>query len=373
MDAPSTNTLASSVFQTGPDSKLSVVDVYNQKSSSVVNSFQDLLDSISKGILTNVKSLSSSDIKSIVSAISTGKLTPSVTSIITRMVGNNSSLLSSVNKMSSDTKSSFSIPNFYDFNVGATLGNTTSKISGSSISDAYGIGGALETLTNGQSTLQINDNPAMSGFISGITSQASSMGLSNVFSSISNGLTSTLGSNATSVLLSSAKSLLPSVIGSGNTSLFIDIAKSAIGGNLSSCIPNLAKDISKTFKIPQGITQTALSTLYSDFKTAANTVSPSWTTYTRSGTTAYDASNGLTNSDYMSALQTYTLANQRTLTNGNLNTSVIEETYPLLAGSFSTQTVSDSLSSTYSSVPITMNSSQSLTDVSSSLTTGVSL
>jgi hypothetical protein len=142
------------------------------------------------------------------------------------------------------------------------------------------------------------------------------------------------------------------------------MSQMASPGSLLMNNPNVIKDFSSSFKLPEGSTANDSNRNYTDLMTSFNSANPNWDTCTRETETGSDTITNL--SSIVGASPDF----NQTISNGITLTGDVSKQDLLLAPAFPVTSVSEELAtnfpstatmSTYSSVidPITLNSQTS--------------
>ena len=287
--------LAKTVFSSGPDDKLIVLDTYKKSDSSPVNSIQDSTDNIpfDQGFDAILKGQSKP--KGILDSIKQNDLVKKLTSdgTASRLFGQAVALKSLYQDLSSLAKGGLSLENKLKNSVDFVFGGNISKIVSSGINDAKAVAGLVNNFTNGGFKGVFKDFGAVSGFVTSMTRRASDVGLSGVFTSLSASVTD---KNA---LICSAGDLLPQAVATGNTNLFLEIANSSIAKQVKSIFPDVVGSVIKGVSLVKDIKHGDYSNAFTKLDQGFRSVDKNWDKYSRLGSDIKDvALNGvkLTNS-----------------------------------------------------------------------------
>lgn len=292
--------LAKTVFSSGPDDKLIVLDTYKKSDSNPVNSIQDLTDEIPfdqgfdailkgqlkpKGILDSIKQ---SDLVKKITADGTAS----------RLFGQAVALKSLYQDLSGLAKGGLSLENKLKNSVDFVFGGNVSRIVSTGLNDARAIAGIVDNFTNNGFKGVFKDYGAISGFVTSVTKQATDVGLSGVFTSLSASVTD---KNA---LICSASDLLPQAAATGNTNLFLEIANSSIAKEVKSIFPDVVSSVIKGVSLVKSIEQRDYSGAFEKLDQGFRAVDKNWDKYARLGNDISDiALNGVKLADSSSFMK----------------------------------------------------------------------
>lgn len=286
------NILAKPTFMAGPEEALIAADAYSSGEVTTIDSDisnygldipnspvgikikppaipgLELLNPFQAGLGLKVEGLSQAD-------------------ILERVVNNNVSIKNCFTNMSDAAKNLLKIPGELLNKIETTINGVVNKIKNLSnfdpsetlkrIGDLKAIGCTANTLTNGKYDLTITDKGGLSGLISGITSQANTLGINNVFSSISATI------NDKDVLLSAVKNILPNAVKDIN--LLKDLSTTSIANNIKSIMPNISGNVIDNFRIEPGTKNYELPIIFNNLSNTLDIIDNTWNKVTRNGET----------------------------------------------------------------------------------------
>ena len=286
--------LAASIFVAGPKDILAVADVYKQTGNSIVNSFQDLAANVSAGVL------GAKDINALINAARSAESLVTNPNALLRMSGipaasgaivanTQSAIGSALNSVESSVAGALSVvPNLVN-SVTATVNGVTSTVLNAGAASLNSVTSLISSATN--VSISITDKGATAGFISGLSTQDSSMGIPGTFSALS------------SLLLGAASVALPNAIKTANYNLISDITNT-IGSSVNSIIPNFSKAVISNFTIPKGTPASQYGTLLGQVSSTCTAANSNYNTTSIGDTTAFNGYNSIGSDDYSSLVST---------------------------------------------------------------------
>lgn len=277
--------LAATTFMAGPDDAQAAADAFASGSSNAI--FVDDVDykliSATSPVGVKIKPPSISEISLGKTEVSPFKISSdlplnsafSPISDYDRIKTGVSSIKNCIGGLDSIAKSLLKVPNDLVKSVVGIINGVPNILKNltNGFGNLNGITCITNTLTNGQYKIDIKDKGALSALISGATNQGSSMGINNIFSSISKVVTDK------DILLSACKNILPTI--KGNFNLLKDLSQTSIGNNLKSIVPNLASNSINSFRIPSGTSNFQLPSIFSDMKSTLSTIDSNWNKVSR--------------------------------------------------------------------------------------------
>jgi hypothetical protein len=290
----SADRLALPTFNSGPDQKLAVLDVYSKAKDKVVNSFQDksitgadVFGSLGVSSLGDIKSLmeGGKDLRGTSVLDRLGNLN-------TNMGGLVGSSLRSVSAISNIVKALQNSPNTLKNSASATLSNSIYRITASDIKDITNVGKIVNNATGGISDIQIVDRYAVGTLITTTTVSASKLGIPNVFSTMSDKI------GDTPTLTGSVKDILPEAVKNKNADTLMDIAGSKIGGLVGSVYPSFNKDLRTVVARPTGMKDNSITKYYDTVDYSLGVVKADYLNANRNNKLVLDAIDVNTSSDF---------------------------------------------------------------------------
>jgi hypothetical protein len=350
--------LALPTFTTGAKDNLAAVDVYGVTSNSPINSIQAMpaIPSLAAAAALKGSQTSNSDLSSIIDNIA--KKAASLNTV------------NPVNRLDSTFVSATrALPPGCANNLLSEISKILSKLTGARISAngilgmlnklhipcVTGMSGLINSIGNVAGSFSIKDPSASIASLSGVVNAASKLGIPNTFSSVLNGTTDT------SIINGVVSNSLPTIIATSDLGSFKSMSQMASPGSLLMNNPNVIKDFSSSFKLPEGSTANDSNRNYTDLMTSFNSANPNWDTCTRETETGSDTITNL--SSIVGASPDF----NQTISNGITLTGDVSKQDLLLAPAFPVTSVSEELAtnfpstatvSTYSNVidPITLYS-----------------
>lgn len=221
--------------------------------SSITNAINSVLGSgslqrLTKDITNGIKDISGLDPSSLQSTLS-----ESFSGI--------SGAISSVKQLGTDIQQNIAGVLSTPLNVlnSVNLGNISSIVKGD-IGSLSSISNIVNTVSGGNYNLTINNNTGLTNVLTGLCTEASKLGLPNVFSSITNKI-----QNA-NVILSSGNALLNTL--SGNNHSITDILNNPIINNsIRSINPNISNTLTKAYS-----TMNSIKGIGSDFNNYVDSI-----------------------------------------------------------------------------------------------------
>lgn len=286
------NSLSKTTFMAGPDDALVAADAYG--SDTVVTSYTDTtkygLDIPASPVGLKIKPppIPGTTIVN-PSQSGLGLKVPSLpqSEILDRVISSDVSIKNCFTNMSDAAKSLLKIPGDLLSKVESTINGVISGIKNlgnldpssifKKLGDLKAIGCTTKSLTGGLYDLSIVDKGGLSGLISGVTNQGSSLGVTNIFSSISNVV------KDKDILLSACKNIIPSA--SKDIYLLKDLSNTSIAGNIKSIMPNISGNTINNFRIGSGTKNFELPNLFNNISTTLDKVDGSWNNCIRNGET----------------------------------------------------------------------------------------
>lgn len=286
------NSLTKTTFSAGPEDALAAADAYGAKAVTSIYADKtkygiDLPDSpvgikIKPPPIPGVASLD--PLKS-----NLGLKAPVLPTaeVLNRVMSSDVSIKNCFTNMSDAAKNLLKIPGELLSKVESTINGVISKLKNlgnfdpselfKKLGDLKAIGCTVNSLTDGKFSLSITDKGGLSGLISGITNQASFMGVNNVFSSISSVI------KDKDVLQSALTNILPNAVKDVN--LLKDLATTGIAGNIKNLMPNVSGNTIHNFRIDPGTKNFELPNIFGNIDSTLNTIDSSWNRVSRTGET----------------------------------------------------------------------------------------
>lgn len=268
--------IASTTFSSGPQDKLAVADVYKQTKTSVINSFQDIRESTGFDVLGLLKGTNLTSLSGIIKTVKDGKLNLDPTAVLTRLIGTNDKLKGMVKDVEKSIATGVNIPMSLKNDVTATVNGNKSIVDGSDLTSVKGLAGMINTVTNGGYNAAFVDKGALAGLVGGISTQASKLGLPNVFSSL------TSVTNDRSIMVNAVKNIVPDAVKTGDVALLADIADTVYGKEIRKVYPNFANDVARVVNKPTGLKSKDISGYYDRVTGMFAKADPNWNMCTRS-------------------------------------------------------------------------------------------
>lgn len=356
------NSFTKTTFMAGPDEAQSAADTYSTDKTNAIT-----LDKIDYS-LTAPDSAVGLKIKP--PELQGMGLKPPIAdqaSMIDRMIeggaANGRSVKNCFGSLGDMAKAAMKIPGqLYDV-VESTVNGVVTKLKGlgeMGLGDLKGIGCLTNGLTDGNYKLGITDKGGLSGMIAGVTNLGNTMGINNIFSSISNTITDK------DILMGACKSILPNA--TKDFGLLGDLANTGIGSNLKSLMPSIAGNSIQNFRINSGTNNFQLPSLFNNISSTLNTIDSSWNNITRNGSSILSGVNltGLASTDFHDTMEQSVLSNYQDIPSSfdvgyDLGSGITmpsyssDESYLMLTKDIPEQSVNQCLANDFPTLPITVN------------------
>lgn len=294
--------LAKTVFSTGPDDVLIVVDTYKKSDSKVVNSIQEIADNLNdaNGPLALIKKASQGlpDISKIADDLKS--LSPG--DLLKKITGGDGSLSSKFRDLSSGVQNAFKVATNAASVVKAVFNGETAQLLKRGYSDAKAIAGMVNDFTKGKYSVNFKDLGSISGLITGLAEKGSRLGLPNTFSTMAKEITDK------AVLLTSAGSLIQTAIKNKDMNLFLDMVDSPIAKDMRNLNPNAILGMVKDFKFDGPRPGSGLSGYYDTVVAGFNKVDSTWKQVERLGSTAISAAQFASSGDFKKMIEAKALS-----------------------------------------------------------------
>jgi hypothetical protein len=324
--------MALPTFVTGPQDKTATVDVYTQKSASVINTGKDSLAGFNFGgagsILGGVSSLLSKiPLTGGLGALN-GGIASTIKDITSRVSSDPNSVLSKVMKAATPELTKY-ITSKISSNpalnkVIATVGSVSRVIDPKNWTSAQAISGSINTLTGGKGTgISFIDNGAATSIVTAVASKGIAAGIPGVIGQLK-------GANIPGVNWSNVTtSLLPDINKKGDIQSLKALTADDLG-KLPTITSSAITDFSSTYPAPDTPKSPAqYQSDYNDIKDTFGTINPNWLSATRT------TPEGVVDQAYnLSAITNASPEFQKTLTTGALASSVSDDKLLLLCGTY---------------------------------------
>ena len=355
--------LATTTFSAKPNDKLATLDVYKSGSSSVVNSYQEITNKTTNDLVRTLTG--SSDLSSAIKRSLTSGITLNKTDMIKRLM-TTSLIQSGFNMLASSVKDKFSIPSTAYGSVTTTINGVVSKVAQSDVASMTGVSNMVNSLSGNSYGLSIQDNGAASGLISSLVKTGTSLGLSNVYS--------TLSRTQNGYLMSSAlRQVLPASLGSGYHRSFMDIASSTTAGLVKQYAPMAVSTVAKNLNLGTSQKEQDLVITHDNIAECFAKVDPSWKTYERNGETIINGMTVAQSADLKKLNNAKAINDTPVISTPSTGGSAIQTTvatdeqYLAMMGYFDEMQVDSSLQNAYPTVAL--NSGNTKSSVVSSIAT----
>jgi hypothetical protein len=282
------NPLAKSIFSAGPKDALAAIDVYKATGQTVINSIQDLerstginIDALLNGNLSGISI--GAIIKKVSGGISLdpGVLAARLLAASPGLTNTYKNLTSSISGAAQDTLSSISSAGALN-TLQVNINGVIQSCSAADFTNVASVGKFVND-TAGSNVFSMIDINAKGSVLSGIVSQASSLGITGVFSQI----TSAITDNA--LLMNIVKGSIAAAIRGADLSTILDIALSNVGRSIDAVLPSFFRDLTSSvvYKNDGNIVNTILT--YTKLIEILDHSKPGWSVGHRA-TTAGDES-----------------------------------------------------------------------------------
>lgn len=356
--------LAETTFRAGPDDALIAADAYKRndiKSAAIVTTDYNLtLADSPVGIKIKPPGMDGIGLKP-------PKLDQK--DVLKSMISNDKSIKNCFTNMADSAKSLLSIPGKLLGKVEATINGIVTAIknlSGKSfdlkeslekLGNLGAIGCTVNSLSDGKYALTIVDKGGMSGLIAGVTTQASALGVNNVFSTISDVV------KDKDILLNACKQVLPTA--SKDIYLLKDLSSTSICSSIKSMLPNISGSSISNFKIDPGTNSNSLPGVYNDLKYTLDKVDSGWNNTVRDGSKVLSGVNTISNTagDFHKTLSSSVMSDYSLLPTTNstgsyvLSTSASDDAFLMTTSDIKEQDIVSLIKRDYPNLPVNINSS----------------
>jgi len=288
--------LAKTTFAGGPNELLLAVDAYTKKASTtVINSIQNIAKAFGQDILNALDSQGLKEVKDLISKVNdVAKLNPEA---IAQRLLNNNELQSAYRQLTADIKNGLNIDEKLVDSIEATVNGITTQIKSVDFSSVKSIATMVNNLTHGHYAVDLLDKGALSGMLTSLTTQASSLGLKGTFTAISEGI------EDPKILINAAKTLLPLAVKPDGLELFIDLCGSKVKDEILNVYPNVVSEVIANFKKQVHNTDPVLVEFFDTLSTTFTSVDPTWNKQNRLGQQVLSIYNLTSSTQFQSILE----------------------------------------------------------------------
>ena len=235
------NALTPTVFSSGAKDALATLDVYKAKGTSVVTSIQDLSKAVGFDVSKLLGGKSNKDLQGVLS-IAAGAIKVNKDELTTRLLGANSKLTSAFRSLSDGAKDAMGDTFDSLKSIRTTINGVTSVVNSSDFTSLQGLGNFLGQYTKNDQLFSFEDTDGMSSMMCGLVEEGSNLGISNVFSTITDGIVDR------ELLQQLTTKSVPKLLQTGDVLGLLDISDSKVGSSLKGLFPNFAADLTKNFR-----------------------------------------------------------------------------------------------------------------------------
>ena len=287
--------IAPTVFKTGVEDSIGVVDVYTETSAitpiddvtvdNVVdpNSLSSLMGGNLSANAPIVTGITSDGIKVDANALKTG--------VISSL-----GLSSTLSSLSAGIKEGITEVKGYT-NILAQAGSIINTIKSANLTSITGVASMISTISSKAGNLGVNINGTTITDLSGITNlstnilnQAIKLGIPNSFSQFANGF-----KNNPNLLLNITNKILPNVINNSDINTLSNISTSIIGKSVMAANPNLINNFASNYKLPSNTPSNQLPVIGAQIGNTFNNLNPNWNKSIKSNGTVIGNCNVLQN------------------------------------------------------------------------------
>lgn len=235
------NKLSSTVFNAGPKDSLATLDVYASNGQKVINSIQALSASVGFDLAGLLGTKTSSNIASVIAA-SAGLVGINKDALTQRLVGISSSVKSAFSSMASSIQSG--ITGTFSDKAGvieANINGTKSLVSSSDFSDLSSFGSFINAYTGNKDLYSVVDRDGLSGIVGGMVNQGSTLGIGNIFSTLTSGISDK------SICNSVVEYCIPNIVDTSNVDVLHDMTTSGFGSVIGSLFPDFTRNLTRSY------------------------------------------------------------------------------------------------------------------------------
>lgn len=235
--------LVPTVFATGAKDIVAAADAYASKlTSNPINSIQSLSQKIGfdvGSILGNAQNAMA--LGSVLKMAMGGKIDFDKNVLTARLLATSSKVLSSYRSLSDGVKGDMASMLSAGEALTANINGISCMVDSAKIDSLKGLGNFLSDYTGNKNLFSLEDTGALGGMIGGLVSEASNLGITNVYTTL------TAGIEDLSVLTKTAQNAIPKLLANGDLNTIFEISGSSIGKNLGPLFPMLSKDLGAAF------------------------------------------------------------------------------------------------------------------------------
>jgi hypothetical protein len=265
------NKLVSSLFATGPKDNLAALDVYKATGRRNINSIQEL--SQQAGVnLTSIIGQRTGGNKALAGLLTkvAGNVKVDTSMLRDRITSGVAGVKGTFQDLSENAKNS--LTGGLDGLKGTmqvSMGGVTSTIPSSQFQDVSSFGNFINDYTQ-SSSFNLSDRDGLASVISGSIGQASSFGIPNAFSTLTDGIEDQV------VMCKVVNQTVPSLVKNQDIDTLFDMSNSRAGKTMSAVFPNFAGDISRSFRFPTNQGPARKADAFSKLVGTLTNVNPRW-------------------------------------------------------------------------------------------------
>lgn len=235
--------LVPTVFATGAKDIVAAADAYASKlTSNPINSIQSLSQKIGfdvGSILGNAQNAMA--LGSVIKMAMGGKIEFDKNILTARLLASSSKILSSYRALDEGLKGGMTSLMNVGESLTTSINGVASMVDSAKIDSIKSLGNFLSDYTGNKNLFSIVDTGAVGSMIGGLVTEASNLGIKNVFSSLTSGI------EDLSLLTKTAQNAIPKLLSNGDLTSLLEIATSPIAKNLGPLYPLFGNDLAAAF------------------------------------------------------------------------------------------------------------------------------
>ena len=313
--------IAPTVFKTGVEDSIGVVDVYTE--TSAITPIDDVTvdDVVDPNSLSSLMGGNLSANAPIVTGITSDGIKVDANALKTGVISS-LGLSSTLSSLAAGIKEGITEVKGYT-NILAQAGSIVNTIKSANLTSITGVANMLSTISSKAGSLGVNINGTIITDLSGssnlsstILNQAIKLGIPNSFSQFANGF-----KNNPNLLLNITNKILPNVINNSDINTLSNISTSVIGKSVMAANPNLINNFASNYKLPSNTPSNQLPLIGAQIGNTFNNLNPNWNKSIKSNGTVIGNSN---------VLQNASNDLQKVLGAVNAATNVVSRTLPVI-------------------------------------------
>lgn len=262
---------ANTTFATGIKDSLAVIDTYNKENSDIVNIRPNTEDAFGQDNKYAFKLPNSGVGLKILSANQTTGLKVNSDSLISGILSSSNGVLSAFKQLPSPLQTSILSTNGLS-QIQTQLNGVNNLVTNSDLNSIQGITTLIKGVSGGNYPLVVKDTSGLSSLSTNIIKEATTLGLSGVYTTF----VSSLGDSVISKQIT--RKLIPYVLANSKFKLLKEIADGPYAKDVKKYNPKIANDAASAFRISEYKKQKDYNQQLIDIDYSLNKISPNWKT-----------------------------------------------------------------------------------------------